>query len=680
MNQDTQKTPNRQPTWHILLAGIALLAVATSAFGDGDDHEHEHESASEHEHKGEHGHSHGHGHEIEEIVVQATRSRRLLQNEPIRVEVINEEEIAEKLLMRPGNISMLLAETGGLRVQVTSPALGSANIRVHGMRGRYTQLLADGLPLYGGQASSLGLLQVPPSDLGRVEIIKGASSALYGGQALGGVINLISRRPDETASGELILNATSRAGQDISAYGSTSLSEHWSGSLLSNYNRQSAQDLDNDGWIDMPGFTRKAVRPRLYWEGDDGATAYLTLGAMTEAREGGTLPGALAPDGQPFAQNQDTDRFDAGVVVERPVGNWGLAQVRASGMRQSHDHRFGDLLEPDRHQTLLTEASLSGQTSYASWVGGIAFQADDYESAVFPGFDYSYEAPAVFGQIDADLGANLTVAASARWDDHSEYRSQFSPRLSALYRAEPWTIRASWGRGFYAPTPFVEETEAAGLSRLAPITGLEAETAQTVSLDIGYAAGPFETSLTLFRSDIDDAVRLQSVAADQARLINVDGSTTTHGVEALLRWRNGPYVLTTNYLYLDAEEPTITSVGTRAVPLTPRHSAGLVAMWEDHDRGRIGLEVYYTGTQPLEDNPYRAEGKSYIQAGLLGEIVLGRYRLFLNLENLLGVRQTSEDSLLRPLREPDGRWTVDAWAPLDGFVANAGVRIRFGDN
>jgi outer membrane cobalamin receptor len=131
--------------------------------------------------------SHDHGaDETEEITVQATRSRRRLQDEPIRVEVINQEEIEEQLLMRPGNISMLLAETGALRVQVTSPGLGSANIRVQGMRGRYTQLLADGLPLYGRQASSLGLLQVPRSDLVRVEIIKGASSAHYGGQALGG--------------------------------------------------------------------------------------------------------------------------------------------------------------------------------------------------------------------------------------------------------------------------------------------------------------------------------------------------------------------------------------------------------------------------------------------------------------------------------------------------------------
>lgn len=619
---------------------------------------------------------HEHAEAVEEIVVQATRSRRRLQDESIRVEVLAGEEVEEKLLMRPGNISMMLNETGGLRVQVTSPAIGSANVRIHGMRGRYTLLLADGLPLYGGQASSLGLLQVPPSDLGQVEIIKGTASALYGGQALGGVINLVSKRPGEQAQGEVILNATTRNAQDVSGYLASPLGNGWSGSVLSSYNRQSARDLDDDGWIDMPGYNRALVRPRLFYEGAADTRVYLTAGAMVEDRRGGTLAGALAPDGQPFANNQDTRRFDVGAVFERRVADWGMGQLRASGTRQSHDHRFGMLREDDQHETLFIEASLAGQTPITSWVGGVAYQADDYSADLFPGFDYGYEAPAIFAQLDRDLSDLVSVAASARWDDHSEYGGQFSPRLSLLYRPGLWTVRASWGRGFYAPTPFVEETEAAGLSRLDLLSGLDAETAETVSLDFGYALGGLEAGLTLFGSNIDEAVRLQTVAPDRVRLVNQDSTTRTRGIELLMRWRRAPYVVTASYLYLEAREPE--GAGRRAVPLTPEHSAGLVAMWEQHDRGRIGLELYYTGRQGLEDNPYRTRSKPYLHIGLLGEIVLGRYRLFLNLENLLDVRQTKEDPLLRPARAADGRWTVDAWQPLEGFIANAGVRLRLG--
>jgi len=626
------------------------------------------------------GHAHDdHAEEVEEIIVQATRSRRRVQDEPIRVEVLSQEEIEEKLLMRPGNISMMLNETGGLRVQVTSPALGSANVRIYGMRGRYTQLLADGLPLYGGQASSLGLLQVPPSDLGQVEIIKGSASALYGGQSLGGVINLVSKRPAADTAGEVILNATTRDAQDLSAYAESTLGSGWGGSILANYNRQSEQDLDDDDWIDMPGYERISARPRLFYQGQDDFSAYLTVGAMYEDRRGGTMAGGVVPGGEPFQQNQDTRRFDAGLVLESPVGDWGVAQLRASGMRQSHDHRFGDLLEIDQHETTLIEASLAGDSASRSWVAGLAYQSDAYDSETFPVFDYNYDAPAIFAQVDQDLAANISFAASVRWDDHSEYGDQLSPRVSLLYRPGPWTLRGSWGRGFYAPTPFIEETEAAGLSRLDPLTGLDAETAETVSLDIGYAAGAVETGLTFFGSDIDDAVQLRAVAADGVRLVNQSGVTRTRGIEAMLRWRQGPYVVTASYLYLDAEEPEVSTSGDRTVPLTPKHSAGVVAMWEEHDRGRVGLELYYTGKQSLADNPYRNESEPYLHIGLLGEIVLGRYRLFLNLENLLDVRQTKEEPLLRPSRAPSGLWTVDAWAPLEGFIANAGLRIRFGD-
>ena len=153
--------------------------------------------------------------ELEEsVIVTATRTNTRLQDQPVRVEVIDHEEIEEKALMTPGSVAMLLGETTGLRVQTTSPALGAANVRIQGLRGRYSQLIADGLPLYGAQGDSFSLLQVPPLDLGQVEIIKGAASALYGASALGGVINLVSRRPTETER-EVLLNTTSQSGVDL---------------------------------------------------------------------------------------------------------------------------------------------------------------------------------------------------------------------------------------------------------------------------------------------------------------------------------------------------------------------------------------------------------------------------------------------------------------------------------
>ena len=100
-------------------------------------------------------------------------------------------------------------------------------------------------------------------------------------------------------------------------------------------------------------------------------------------------------------------------------------------------------------------------------------------------------------------------------------------------------------------------------------------------------------------------------------------------------------------------------------------------MWQRENRGRIGVESYLTGRQRLDDNPYRSESAAYVLFGGLVEQRIGKLRVFVNAENLGNVRQTDWSPVLRTIRAVDGRWTVDAWAPLEGRVLNGGVRVAF---
>src|SRR6058998_756741 len=224
----------------------------------------------------------------ERVIVTAARTERRLEDQPVRIEVIDREDIEEKALMTPGSVAMLLGETTGLRVQTTAPALGAANVRIQGLRGRYSQLLSDGLPLYGLQGDSLSLLQVPPLDLGQVEILKGPASALYGPSALGGVINLVSLRP-RARQRELLVNQTTQQGTDLDFWLVEPPHGNWAATLLAGLPGQRRQDLDSDGWSDLPGFTRGVFRPRLFWTDARGRSVFVTVGAMAEDREGGTL-------------------------------------------------------------------------------------------------------------------------------------------------------------------------------------------------------------------------------------------------------------------------------------------------------------------------------------------------------------------------------------------------------
>ena len=616
---------------------------------------------------------------LEELVVSSTRSERRVEEQPLRVEVLSREEIEEKLLMTPGDISMMLNETGGLRVQTTSPSLGGANVRVQGLRGRYTLLLADGLPLYG-QAGGLGLLQVPPMDLGQVEIIKGASSALYGSSAMGGVINLISRRPPPPGvrgDRELLVNGTTLGGTDAVFWATGRLGGRLGYTLLGGGHRQGRRDRDADGWTDVPGYRRLVLRPRVTWESEGGHTLFLTGGTTLERREGGTLKGRVAPDGTPFVESLRTERHDLGLMGRFPLSRSTLVVVRGSGMTQRHRHRFGETTESDRHGTWFAEATASRALSSSIVIGGVAVQGERYRSDELPRFNFDFTVPGIFAHAEVAEIKWLTAALSARLDHHSRYGTFFNPRLSMLVSpGEGWSVRASAGSGFFAPTPFTEETEVTGLSRLAPVEGLAAERARSGSVDLQTLLGRLEVSATLFGSEIDHAVQLAD-RSEGAALVNAPAATRTHGIDLVARYRAEPIGVTASYTYTHSTEPDPETAVRRTVPLTPRHAAGLVLVYEQHGKTRAGLEVYYTGRQALDDKVYRSTSRPYLIVGALAERRIGRARLFINLENIGGVRQTRFDPLVRPTRAPDGRWTTDAWGPLEGRVINGGIRVGF---
>lgn len=619
--------------------------------------------------------------ELSGIVVSAARSGRRIEEEPLRVEALSQEEVEEKLRMTPGDITMMLNESSGLRVQTTSPSLGGANVRVQGLRGRYTQILADGLPLYGAQTGGLGLLQIPPMDLAGVEIIKGVASALYGGSALGGVINLVSKRPGEDPRRDLLLNQTTLGGSDVVGFVSSEMTDRWGYTLLAGAHRQSRVDRDHDGWTDLPEYERALVRPRLYWTSERGHSAMLTVGTTLERRRGGTMEGAVAPNGLPYPERLRTDRLDAGGVARFVVGGTHVISVRSSAARHRHRHTFGNVGERDGHLTWFAEVASTFTRATTSSVVGVAVQQERYRSRDVEGFDYTFTTPGLFTQTTMDIGDRFALTASARFDRHSEYGTQVSPRLSALARlTSRWSLRLSAGTGYFAPTPFTEETEVIGLTPLVRLFDLRAEEAEGISADLGGVVGPLELNATVFGSIVRYPLGLLELPGEDGRatLVNVPGPTRTAGSELLLRWKPEPFHVTASYTFVRSTEDDLATGDRRDVPLTPRHQAGLVTMWEREEQARIGVEMYYTGRQSLDDNPYRVTSKPYLHIGVMGERRVGRARIYVNGENLLDYRQTRSDPLVLPARGLGGRWTVDVWGPLEGRVANVGVRLDLG--
>jgi iron complex outermembrane receptor protein len=617
--------------------------------------------------------------EMEAIVVSATRSERPAADTPLRVELIDEMEVDENTLMSPSGITMLLNETPGLRVHAAAPGLGTGSVRILGLPGQYTAMLADGLPLYGGSASALGPLDISPVDLQRVEIIKGAASSLYGGQSLGGVINMISKPADGT--NQLLLNRRMLGVTDAATWLSHTFGETSGISFLAAGTTQSAEDIDDDGWADQAKATRWSVRPRVNLADDNGRTAFITAGYGYDNRDGGTLDNATAPDGSVFHEGLRSRRADIGATASTsrtPRGNFALRAALASSWR---DREFGTgPVETDRTSSGFAEVTRLLISRNATTVIGAALQIDRFANELNNAFDHEWTTPGVFVTRENDVGP-LKLSASVRVDAHPEAGTQLTERIALLAKPwDEWSIRASVGTGFAPPSAITEETEAVGLRNVHPTVDLETETSRAAMLDITGRLLNAEMLITVYGSDISNPIRLGVNTRGQdngATLVNADVNSRIGGVEAQAIWRFTGGKLIGTYGYAQGSEEDLMTGQRRIMPMIPRHRVGADLMLEKEGVYRGGVEGIWYGVQSLMDDPYRTKSKPYLYLMAIASRQFGPFELVANFENLLNVRQTDTSPLVRTVPGMAGRWTTDVWAPLEGFMANVAVRYRW---
>jgi outer membrane receptor for ferrienterochelin and colicins len=615
---------------------------------------------------------------MEAVTVTATRTERLAENTPLRVEVLDEMEVDENTLMAPSGITMLLNETPGLRVQHASPTLGTGSVRILGLPGQYTAMLADGLPLYGGAASALGPLDISPVDLKRVELIKGAASALYGGQALGGVINLISKPP--TGRSELLLNRRTMGVADAATWLSRRLSERSGVSLLASGTIQSAADTDDDGWGDQARARRWGLRPRFSFHDASDRSVFVTAGYAYDDRQGGSLAGGGMPDGSSFREGLTSRRADAGLTMRLPQADSGNVAVRLAFSSSGRERVFGTgPVERDRISTAFAEVTRMAKWAHGAVVIGGAAQADLYDNALNTAFDHRWVTPGLFVTGDRDIGP-ITMSASVRADHHPEAGLELTERVAILGRpAEGWSVRVSGGTGFAVPASMTEEVEAIGLRAIQPST-LRTERSLGGMVDVSGRVLAAEFLVTGYVSSIDDAIQLVDLgdASNSGMLRNAAGATRVGGTEAAAIWRfrgDNKFLLT--YGYARGTRPDAQTGEREAVPLLNRHRVGADLMLERPGVYRVGIEGIYYGRQVLDDNPYLGQSKPYVYAMAIAMRQFGPVEVVANFENLLDVRLTQYQPLVRPAPTVGGRWTTDVWAPLEGFMANVAVRYRW---
>lgn len=268
--------------------------------------------------------------ELNEVIVEATRSNKSIDDSPTRVEVLT-EEIDEASTMDPSKVAHLLTHSTGIQVQQTSATSNSANVRIQGLDGRYTQMLKDGFPLYGGFSGSFSIMQIPPLDLRQIEYIKGSASTLYGGGAISGLINLISKEPvpEETM---VHLNYSQVGAFDMNAYVSRRIS-NMGFTLLAQRNTHRAFDSNKDGFSDLPQLTKYNLNPKLFFYFSPNTKLYVGATFTSEMREGGDmdlLDHQFADSLNFYKESNDINRITSQVRLDHRFSNKASVALRNS--------------------------------------------------------------------------------------------------------------------------------------------------------------------------------------------------------------------------------------------------------------------------------------------------------------------------------------------------------------
>jgi iron complex outermembrane receptor protein len=355
----------------------------------------------------------------EPVIVTATRSSRSIEEIPTRIEFLGTEELEEKAVMKSANIAMLLRESTGIQMQITSPSSANQSIRIQGLDGRYTQLLKDGFPLYGGFSGGLSIMQIPPLDLKQVEVIKGSNATLYGGGAIAGLVNLVSIQPEDEARFRLMLDQTSAGGTTLNTY-FAKRNNKFGMSLFASGGLQNAYEVNDDNFSDIPESKAFTFNPTFFYYPSVDSKIRLALSGTFENRLGGNLNAIDTEQSSTnaYLQENTTNRLSYQLSYEK---NWD--ENRSFTIKNSLLSFDRTIEEPNlafngQQYATFSEAAYSFGRDKSRWIVGANLYSDNFteDSGTNDNRNYEQITTGVFVQQVEQLSETFSIESGVRFD------------------------------------------------------------------------------------------------------------------------------------------------------------------------------------------------------------------------------------------------------------------------
>jgi iron complex outermembrane receptor protein/outer membrane receptor for ferrienterochelin and colicins len=622
--------------------------------------------------------------ELEEVVVQSTRTSRIIANVPTRVETIAWEEIDEKTNMRPSNVAMLLHESTGIQVQQTSATSGSASIRIQGLDGRYTQLLKDGFANFGNFSSGLSVLEIPPLDLQQVEIIKGPASTLFGGGAIAGVVNFVSKIPRSKPEYRLILNHSNIGQTNIGGFASGRRNK-LGYTMLALYNRSNAYDVDEDDFTEVPKSDEFTIHPKLFFYPNETTTLSIGNSLTAGNRTGGDIQviHSQADAAHQYTEKNKTFRNISTFELAKQIGDRKRLIAKQSFSVFDRTIRVPAYTFSGINYNSFTDiAYVTNGSRHALVLGGNLVidqfnekDAGTRNNSVRTGGLYAQHTWDVTDRVKLETGlrADITTYKNAVYTNRETF---ILPRLSLLVNySSDWTSRISAGMGYKSPTLFTEETETIQYRNVQQLQNVVSEKSYGGTADINFRTtigDHFAISFNhmFFYTWIEKPLVLEEDIPGSFRFKNAGRPVQSSGFETnakLIFHDNVKLFLGYTFTHTKANYLP----GGPFLPLVPRTKLNTALIYEKEDMIKIGLEGYFTGRQYLKN---ATRTPSFSEFGFMTEKIFRRFSLYLNLENFTDTRQgkfkkVANGAHLNPTFD-------EIWTHTEGFVVNGGIKIK----
>lgn len=618
--------------------------------------------------------------ELEAVIITSTRVSRNIEDIPTRVESISFEEIDEKTNMRPTNVAMLLHESTGIQVQQTSYASGTQTIRIQGLDGKYTQLLKDGFPNYSGFSSGLSILDIPPLDLKQVEIIKGSSSTLYGGGAIAGMINFISKEPRDKREINLIVNQTSALGTDVGTFLSGKKGKIGF-TFLGTVHYQKEYDVDNDDFTELPLQKELTLFPKLFLYPDESTKIMIGNSFTLSNRLGGDVEAVRNNDeaGHGYFEENTSYRNNGYFSLTK-----NFTEDKILTIKQSVNTFERELQKPDYFfsgtQTIAySDVSFTNRMNKHTLVIGSNYLFDKFrenKDSSEVRRNQTLSTLSLYAQDNWDLTDRFLLEGGIRVDYNTTYDAFVLPRFSMLYKFSPqFSVRLGGGLGYKLPTLFIEETETIFFQNVLKLDeNLDPEKSKGVNLDFNIAHDftdkfTFTFNQLFFFTEISDPLVLAQNSPDEFFLENKQKPVQSRGFETNARFIYAPFKFFAGYTYVDAR--ALYATGNNFLAITPKNKLNLVFLMEKEQNFKIGLEGYWTDHQYLSDGRI---APSFWEFGLFGEKIFKKFSLYVNFENFTDTRQNRFENVVFPPH--DNPTFAQVYTHTEGFVLNGGIKLK----